>query len=84
MAVWSGHIAPALHSWGRDGTYTVSINVRNGCQERKFVFHNLRNLMRKFMFSFLFFPPLNKLVTGQHLTVEVQAKIATSFANLQH
>lgn len=27
MAVWSGHIAPALHSRGRDNAYTVSINV---------------------------------------------------------
>lgn len=57
MAVWSGHIAPALHLRGRDGAYTVSINVPNRCQEMKFVFHNLRNLMRKFMFSFMVFPP---------------------------
>lgn len=35
------------------GAYTVSINVRNRCQEIKFVFYNLRNLMRKFMFSFM-------------------------------
>lgn len=65
--------------WAGGGAYTVSINVRNRCQEKKNVFYNLRNLMRKFMFSFMFPPPKK---TGDRSAL-AQAKVAISTNLLQ-